>query len=785
MCDTFTKLLGRVFLAYLGFFGIVFLLGMIFQQDRLPMTLNSRNPMPLPHSNEERFLRASLSRDSNGVLHVDGKEWVDTIFGLGYGHAVDRWQQMCILRILGQGRLAEVLKSTKVTLYMDRYVRKMGFAKYAKEVEKQLDENDRILLSSYAEGVNEFVKDANRPALFVLSGYYPEAWTVKDIIVVGMIMPFFGLSDSQIKAERLIMESLQSELGESVVKEMFSPHLDDISKEVVELIRKVQLEEYFNGKNSMVQDFIGSPSGGGSNNWAISAKYSKSGKSIYASDPHIQIDRLPAIWQESVLTTRNNSVSGITCPGAPIFAMAKTNYISYGFTFAMSDVLDFMIEDCKTENGVVKCKSTDGDYKEAQKFTTTIERKGMTPVDFTWWETEFGMLELDPDTTDINGYYLSLAYSNQKVGTLGAINGFLNVLNAKTVKEAQHIVKDIDFTINFVFTDDENIGQTLVGNLPKRSFSGIYPKPAWIKSNHWNGFVNSSHHWTDYNPERGFIATANNEWNNPKSDMVSMNADLGPYRADRIVELIRSKISEKGKLDADDMKDIQCDVYSKQAESFMKILSPLLQSNTDRYATLLKNWDLRYDIDSKGATIFEKFLRNLYLDVYSRVYGKSAQDLVDRFPYRYKMDKVIINYSDKLSGLWKDESQEQLFSRVFDKTIEELQGQEIKGIGYENPVVFKNIFYRFLPSWMSEALGINQKIPIPGSFATPNQKNFVVATTGPRNGGVSWRMISDHQYGHLETALPGGPKDSYFSRLYSNDLTKWSKCQYKTINKRV
>ena len=65
------------------------------------------------------------------------------------------------------------------------------------------------------------------------------------------------------------------------------------------------------------------------------------------------------------------------------------------------------------------------------------------------------------------------------------------------------------------------------------------------------------------------------------------------------------------------MKEMHYDVYSIQAEKFMEYIKPLLPDTLN--GNCLINWDLCYDMESKGAFLFEQIYRSLYALVFGRV----------------------------------------------------------------------------------------------------------------------------------------------------------------------
>ena len=82
-----------------------------------------------------------------------------------------------------------------------------------------------------------------------------------------------------------------------------------------------------------------------------------------------------------------------------------------------------------------------------------------------------------------------------------------------------------------------------------------------------------------------------------------INVGMGPYRSDRIGKLL----SENNEITSEYMYKLHYDVYSTQAELFMKILGPLLPDT--RQGEILKNWNFEYSADSEGAFLFDRFVK--------------------------------------------------------------------------------------------------------------------------------------------------------------------------------
>ena len=80
---------------------------------------------------------------------------------------------------------------------------------------------------------------------------------------------------------------------------------------------------------------------------------------------------------------------------------------------------------------------------------------------------------------------------------------------------------------------------------------------------------------------------------------------MGGSRARRIAE----ELGSRGGWTVEAVRDLQLDLRARQPEPFLAVLRPLLGDTPNE--RLLRDWDLRYDAASRGATLFERFYRAL------------------------------------------------------------------------------------------------------------------------------------------------------------------------------
>lgn len=123
-------------------------------------------------------------RDENGVCHIEGDDRQDVFELMGYAHGRDRGMQMLLMRILGQGRAAELLDSSDEMVAIDTFFRRMNRGGgVAGEVEK-ISPETRNILQAYCRGVNRAMAEKIPWELRVL-GYRPEEWCAGDSVMIA------------------------------------------------------------------------------------------------------------------------------------------------------------------------------------------------------------------------------------------------------------------------------------------------------------------------------------------------------------------------------------------------------------------------------------------------------------------------------------------------------------------------------------------------------------------------------------------------------------------------
>lgn len=707
--------------------------------------------------------RIQILRNAHGIPEIEAESFEDGFFALGYMHARDRQLQMMLTRILLQGRASELLAADPALLEIDRYMRRMRFLPDAETELARLSPAHRKALDAYCNGINRCLADHGRVFEFRLLKVPIEPWQPADTLILGKIMGFLGLADVQGNMEKLIVQMIQKGIDEARLRELFPYLCDPIDADHLKAVRLAP---------PIVPEAVSwlriAPHFCASNNWVVAGHLTRSGKPILCNDPHLEVNRLPAIWYEVVMRVAGRTITGITMPGAPAFAAGRSPEIAWGVTYSFMDMIDFRIERCK--NG---CFFREEGWIPFQMRKEEIRTKKGEGLIETVYENDLGLLEGDPF---VDGEYLLMQWSCAKQAGAGDMAGMMDLLTSTGIEEAAACFRKLEcLSFNWVMADIAgNIGYQMSGRLFERpaGVSGLLPTPAWDRRFDSSGFVDPKDLPCRFNPEEGMIVTANqdlNAWGAAKP----INLSMASYRADRISQMLQEKA---GRLDTNAMKAIQYDLFSLQAMAFMDILRPLLP-DTER-AERLSAWDCQYDPASKEASLFEA----IYLEAVEMVFGDhgmgrpALHHLLNETSlfndYFGNFDAILL----KEDSAWFDG-----FSRkeIFRKAIEAGLSKEPLPYGKTRGIVLKHLLFGGkLPRFLGFDHG---PVDLPGGRATVIQGQIFQSAGRQTTFSPSYRMIADLSQPSILTCLPGGPSDRRFSAHYTNDLGNWLKGNYKTL----
>jgi len=706
-----------------------------------------------------------IRRLVNGYPHISANDELDAYYGLGYMHAVDRMVQMWLLKIIGNGRASELLMASPDMIAADKYMRWIDLAGDARREVEMLDANARAAVDAYCAGANAGIQATGLPLEFRMVGYKPDAWTPADVLLAAKMIGYVGLASTQADAEKFIFQMLQNGVDAARVKEMFPYIKEDITPDLIEIIKKTKSAMPIIPNNAAWKVFA--PMFTASNNWVVSPQKSASGRTLFSSDPHLGL-QLPNIWYVAILKAGDLTLTGASVAGVPAVAIGRNKHMAWAATYGTMDLSDFYIEDI--QDGKYRHGA---DWKPLAVREEVIRPKKGEPISLKICATEHGVLEGEPKE---NGYHLSFALSIKKYlgGAAQSINAFHQIFHCKTVDKGLDLFAQLAFSpFNWILGDaDGNIGYQLAGLFPSKraGTSGLLPYLGWDPADDWTGTIDPRKQPRILNPKDGIVITANNDLNQ-FGEVKPMTLPMSSYRAD----YIRRRLTEKEKFTPEDMQRIHYDRYSIHAELFMQIIRPLLPDSPN--GKILRDWDLRYTADSVGAALFE----NVYIALVKLVFGEMGlgKELLDFVLNETVIFSMISGDMDKIllgdSSAWfAGKSREELFKEAITRGLAAPTPRH----GETRKIFINNLFFGgSLPRF----LGFDYPLEHVGSRATIPQAQLYRAAGRDSSFAATLRLVTDFASEEVHLNLAGGASGNRFSPFYKAGLEDWVQGRYKTI----
>lgn len=629
---------------------VAMLLTSIAHADDMPLVYGHEPTISLPGLQS----RATVLRDKDGVPHIYAARLRDAVFMQGWLHANDRLFQLDNLRRTASGTLAELMGASQ--LAQDVQLRTLGLRRGAELSFAALSPDVRAAMQSYADGVNAWVASHALPAEYAalrLSRFEP--WTPLDSVAIGKLFAFqlsFDL-DTDLTLDYLTYQQTLTTLygpsGAQLADALFFGDLNrsapfanastvpdasaapprpghgwrgkaelPLSAPGVELLHKLRdsmrqmpiMDRTLSRKEHQI----------GSNEWAVSGRFTKDGRALVANDPHLSLG-LPSNFYDVQLTTVEGlSVIGSSIPGVPMVLLGQNRHIAWGLTTTGYDVTDVyqeqIVPDASSPSGLATV------YRGQREAVVPI------PVSFKVNLRVAGAMDQVvpvPATGGIPPVVLvvprhgpivqldvasGMAFSVQWTGAGASreLESVFRMNHARNLHQFKAALAYFDVgSQNFAYGDVQgNIAYFSAGELPLREdlqAGTVNGAPPWLirngrGGNEWLRKANPGPtDGTGYetlsfselpqvvNPSAGFFANANNDPagvtlnNNPIDQLrpsgvglyfLSAGFDYG-LRAARITELLRDKLA-RGPVDRDDMADIQADVVLYDAS----VLSPAI-----------------------------------------------------------------------------------------------------------------------------------------------------------------------------------------------------------------
>jgi len=626
------KILKRI----LGILLIVIVLaaagGMIF--------LNSVKTRALPDYNagvdlENLLAPVNVFRDSMGIPHIYADNEEDLYRTVGYVMAQDRMWQMDLMRRITTGRLSEVLDPGLVEA--DRLFRALDFPKKSQQVIAQTDPDILRCLEAFTDGVNQYISKNQKKLSFefTMLGYKPDPWLIEHTYNLIGYMAWdlssgWNTDMALYKIQQVVSDTLFSELipdldyqGIPVFPEFMSAdntlELQSAMPDAIEIIEELGLQVFE-----------------ASNNWAVSGSKSETGMPIMANDMHLGL-MSPGIWyQMHQVIDGEMNVTGVALPGAPYIIAGHNEDIGWGMTNVAVDDLDFYLETINPADS--NQYLLDGEWKDMRIVKEEITVKGVDePAVRINRFTHRG-----PVVSEFKGIkdkVMSASWQgnefSDEVRTVHLLN---RAGNWEDFRDALSTFNSV--SQNIVYADRfGNIGLQTAAGVPIRHSGGILVYPGDTSLYDWQGVVPFEELPNSYNPECGYVSSANNKTVGSDYPYYIGSWFALPWRIGRIREMLE----EKEFLGTDDFKRMLADQHSH----FAMLMTPLYLDALQGLAggefkaayKSLEEWDYDMQASSAAALIFEFMFLELNRamfedelgDQYGQLaYGAIAKNLIER-----------------------------------------------------------------------------------------------------------------------------------------------------------
>ncbi|MGD8728207.1 MAG: penicillin acylase family protein [Gemmatimonadota bacterium] len=570
-------------------------------------------------------------RDEWGVPHIYAQNDDDLFFAQGYVMAQDRLWQMEMWRRWHEGRLAEIFGPE--ALAYDRRTRLMMYRGPFDETEWTSYHPDaERLFTAYANGVNAFIEE-NRddlPVEFRLTGVEPEPWTAETVVLRWAqlaVSSVRGHAISELQLARNVarygVEEANRRAAPDPWDDLVVPDGLDVSiitDELIAAAREGDGDPFTPGRLpplEIVEPYRGLVSGDvrvaqvssdpyyreGSNNWVMSGALTPTGVPILANDPHRRIE-MPALRYFVHLNAPGWHVIG---GGEPPFAgvdAGNNEHMAWGFTFAGTDMVDVFVEETNPDDpNLVLWR---GEWEPLRVVEEEIPVKGQAPERVTLKFSRHGPVFYE----DLENHR---AYSVQSVvqypGT-AAYKGSFQMAQAESCDDfferANHWLVP---THSLICGDDSgNIALQVTGLTPDRDgWNGRLPVPG-TGEYEWKGFRDDLPR--EFNPERGYIATANNNVTSPpgyEGRPVFYHSSRG-VETSRIARL-HELLGTGGKLTIEDHERIQHDTYLLAAERDIPLFQGWTSKDPDvEWARgLVADWDGYLTRETTAGAIYVRW----------------------------------------------------------------------------------------------------------------------------------------------------------------------------------
>jgi penicillin G amidase len=579
------------------------------------------------------------------------------------------------------------------------------------------------------------------------------------------------------------------------------------------------------------------PSKSASNNWVVGPKLTETGTAMLANDPHL-LHIEPSLCYTMHLLGNGRDSYGCVFPGQPYVVMGHARKIAWGATVTYSDTQDLFVETTDKDHpnqykyqgewrnftereeiirvrpGTIQTRP-DHRFKEV-KFTvrTSIHGpimnesvpklgKDTPPLALRWAGWDFTrdprMFETFTQSTSVEDFRARLRQYDLK--GMQVVNESRMFDLWSKAESCNDFITGISYngllSMNWICADSGgHIAYMPVHLVPIRGKGvGALPAPGESGEYDWTGFIPINELPQAVDPERGYMATANNQVVDARyyPYVYGTGYDAG-YRSWRIEELI----NELKPLNLEKMKRIQNDVHMKQADVFAPMILQAVESKGIKdkslliAAELLRDWDHEATVDSVGTSIFcvtmdhltdrvlkDDFQPKDYAKLVKGHAGLTVQMMFIRgnpeFMDNKKTPGKLEDADDALVGALADAVK--YLTKEMGPDMTQWQWGKIHAVKWFHPMGFGPLKDMSIGPFPHS--GASTTVRCAGWVGLPGKYQYL-ALEGP----VMRHVIDLGDVDHAQLVIDGSQSGQWLSPHYQDQHEFWLNSQYLTAEKR-
>jgi penicillin amidase len=573
--------------------------------------------------------------------------------------------------------------------------------------------------------------------------------------------------------KELVLEKLAAHLDEQYIQGILPVNTEYespvFSRETVELMAENRLKELVKIEHMGLDVFSGS------NNWAVSGSKTISGSPLLANDMHLAFG-IPGVWlQMHQVVEGKINCTGLALPGQPYLIVGHNDSIAWGMTNTYTDNLDYYEEKINSED-------SNQFFYQGEWHNFEVREEIITSKGGSSHKRNYRLNHRGPVVSSVKGIkdrVLTIHWvGDEPSNELESIYKVNRANNWDDFKNAFRTFRSI--SQNIAYADKAgNIGLYCCAGVPVRKRDTIFTVlPGWTEEYDWKGMIPFDELPHEFNPERGYVYSANNRTVDDTYPYHISTWYSRPYRADRIKELLEMK----EQFTIDDFKLMQNDKVSKFPEIFLEKFLPEIvkiddwNSNERSALDLLVSWNYDMAPEKAAASVCEIWSYYMIKSVFEDELGT---ELFEEFLNTGNLPRIALsNLLHNSNSIWIDnietekaEQFEDISLESFKATVKELvekqgtdtanwQWGKIQGLTLEHPLAKVDA--------INKVFKLNRgPFAIGGSYHTVAQHRFPWFKPGKVDLGPSHRSIYnfsdwDQSVSVIPTGMSGIPSSKFY-----------------------